>query len=738
MSASGEAATSPAGPVALAMTPTDVSLERRVSLLILTAVPLLFLLFLATAPAVNPTFDDAKYVGVGRNFLAGNGPTTVFGVVFLKHSPLWPMIIVVPERLFGIHPIVTGHVINALSGAITILLVGYLGWRVRPAVGAIAAILFASLPYVFDIARTAGIDLPSIALTLAYIVFGFSVVRTGSVRRAVILGGIFAVAFLIKETILPFAVVPFILGVLWGVRWTSLARTAGVTLGVASVGMSWWFVMYAGYAHRVYRADFPEWTLLPSAIAVVVVFVLGIAAEPIAGNLRARGWDAAVARRVPARIRSRSFLGWAAVLAWFVVLSIFFDRTPKLLGASLFDPDQIAYTIVNSLGSVRLAMAFGLGSLLLVADLVRDPRRVAQASIDLLVATICGIPLVLLVVGVGETPRHYIAELALIVLVGTVGWYHGFLRLAERDRPTATMAVAIGALAIAIVGLSAVQRLSPPVIAGGIAGAAVALVVLAVGLRWLRRRGRAALVGVLVASVLFVLGLGTVGVRAIRLPAQGDANEARATADTIAWIRSTVPPGGTVAFGPYLSMETSIDIPAGYRAIQVRHFLAIADPGARLGLRGAKGTPDDFVAVDVAPIKANQFNVYAASQMLKLLRNGHALYYVYPISHLSSARSILAVLTPENGFTEIGPPRTYVGPTDTIDVHTYRVDLATLDIPTDRLFIARDALERLVDRLEREPATGAVAAGNLVDRIVAPADGSEADLLARLKALAGR
>ena len=73
----------------------------------------------------------------------------------------------------------TGHIINALSGGITILLVGYLGWRVRPAIGAIAAVLFAPLPYVFDIARTAGIDLPSIALTLVYIIFGFSVVRTG-------------------------------------------------------------------------------------------------------------------------------------------------------------------------------------------------------------------------------------------------------------------------------------------------------------------------------------------------------------------------------------------------------------------------------------------------------------------------------------------------------------------------------------------------------------------------------
>ena len=77
---------------------------------------------------------------------------------------------------------------------------------------------------------------------------------------------------------------------------------------------------------------------------------------------------------------------------------------------------------------------------------MRDRRRVAQASTDVLVTMICGIPLVLLVVGVGETPRHYIAELALVILTGTIGWYYGLLRLRERDRPTMVLfAVLVGA-----------------------------------------------------------------------------------------------------------------------------------------------------------------------------------------------------------------------------------------------------------------------------------------------------
>ena len=736
MSVTSQGAVAGASSTPLAMTPADISLERRVSLLILAATPILFLLFLLVAPSINPTFDDAKYVAVGRNFLVGNGPTTVFGVLFLKHSPLWPMIIVIPERLSGIHPIVTGHIINALSGGITILLVGYLGWRVRPAIGAIAAVLFASLPYVFDIARTAGIDLPSIALTLGYIIFGFSVVRTGSIWRAAVLGGIFAVAFLIKETILPFAVVPFILGILWGVRWPNIVRTAGVTLGVAAVGMSWWFVMFAGYTHLVYRADFPEWTLIPSAIGVAVFGLIGLAAVPIARWIDGRGWNAAVARRIPEPVRGRRFLGWSFTLVWFVLLVIFFGRTPKLLGASLFDPNQIAYMLVHSLGSVRLAFAFGLGSFLLVADLLRDRRRVAQASSDVLIATICGIPLVLLVVGVGETPRHYIAELALVILSGTIGWYHGLLRLRERDRPTAVLFAVLVAFALLVVGLATLQRITPRVVIVGIVGAVVLILVFAAAVRWLRRRRRLAAVGVLVTAMVFAVGMGVVGVRAARVP--GQAEETRATADTVAWIKANIPPGGTVAVGPYLSMETSIDMPAGIKAIQVRHFLAIDDPKAPLGLRNAAGPRTDYVAVDVAPIKANQFNVYAASQMVDPLRKNDVLYYIYPVSRARSSKMVLNVLVPDNGFTEIGPPRTYPGPADTIDVHTYKVDLARLNIPADRMFIAPDALERLLLRLEGDPADGAKAAAALVDRIVRPADGSEDSLLARLTTLAGR
>jgi 4-amino-4-deoxy-L-arabinose transferase-like glycosyltransferase len=162
--------------------------ERLASLAMVGVTAGLFLLYLAIAPAVNPTFDDAKYVAVGRNVLAGNGPFTLFGVVFLKHSPLWPLMVTIPEQLPGVDAIDVGQFLNAISGAASIALIAYLGWRVRPFVGAVSAVVYGSLAYVFDVERTAGIDLPSIALTLLYLAIGFRAIRTGSSGLALVMG----------------------------------------------------------------------------------------------------------------------------------------------------------------------------------------------------------------------------------------------------------------------------------------------------------------------------------------------------------------------------------------------------------------------------------------------------------------------------------------------------------------------------------------------------------------------
>src|SRR5207244_11289379 len=76
-------------------------------------------------------------------------------------------------------------------------------------------------------------------------------------------------------------------------------------------------------------------------------------------------------------------------------------------------------------------------------------NRGSQATVDMAISVIAGATLVLLVIGVGETPRHYIAELGLVLILGTAGWALAARRLRERDRTTIALA---GLLLVAGVG----------------------------------------------------------------------------------------------------------------------------------------------------------------------------------------------------------------------------------------------------------------------------------------------
>jgi len=70
-------------------------------------------------------------------------------------------------------------------------------------------------------------------------------------------------------------------------------------LAVAAIGTGWWFVMYAGLEHQVYRLGTPAWTLVPIGIGVVVAVALGLAADRLAERPAFRRTEAAVRRRLP-------------------------------------------------------------------------------------------------------------------------------------------------------------------------------------------------------------------------------------------------------------------------------------------------------------------------------------------------------------------------------------------------------------------------------------------------------
>ena len=72
--------------------------------LVIGAAVAVFLVLIAIVGPFFRSFDEAKYLGIGYSMLAGDGPRTVFGSVFLPHSPLYPMILAAPDVWFHFDP----------------------------------------------------------------------------------------------------------------------------------------------------------------------------------------------------------------------------------------------------------------------------------------------------------------------------------------------------------------------------------------------------------------------------------------------------------------------------------------------------------------------------------------------------------------------------------------------------------------------------------------------------------
>jgi hypothetical protein len=296
--------------------------ERRASVGIVGGTLAVFALLLVLAPPLYRSFDESKYLGIGYSMFAGAGPRTVFGSVFLSHPPLWPMVVVAPDLWFNIDPFDWGHLLSGLSGLAVLVLVAALGWRIQPAVGALAAVAYLAAPYLHDLARTSRLDVPAAALTLAYVVVGIDAVRRGSVGRGLLAGAIFAMAFLVKEIVVPFAPVPFLVGILGGRPWATTARVVAATLAVAALGTLWWFVTFAGLTRTVYRLGASSGVLVPLYVGIAVLVVAGFAAPWLSSRPAALGWLMRARARAPAVVvrHGRALVAWGGAVAWSLAL----------------------------------------------------------------------------------------------------------------------------------------------------------------------------------------------------------------------------------------------------------------------------------------------------------------------------------------------------------------------------------------------------------------------------------
>ena len=376
--------------------------ERRVALAVTMAAIGLFVAFLALMPAPFPSFDEWKYFGIGYNLWAGRGLTTVFGSDFLLHGPIWSAIVTLPHVLFGVDSAAWGRLLNGLAGATIVSLAAWFGWRIRPSVGAFAAVLMVAIVYLHDQSRTARLDVPAATFALLYVALAFESIRRDSTRWAIAAGLAFAIGFLIKEIDLPFAPIPFLAATLWRVPWVRLVRVTAWSLLVASVGVSWWFVLYGLQNGRFYRLESPAWTLIPVAFLIGLLVVAGLALPRLsrssaADRFAASAWGLRLDRG------ARLAVAWGGACVWAAAQLIAYSRTTRLKGGPLLSARQLdlyADQWIKPFWVAALVAAVGIALVPFALAACRS-RIERSAVLDLIVAGVCGAPLVILVIGVG-------------------------------------------------------------------------------------------------------------------------------------------------------------------------------------------------------------------------------------------------------------------------------------------------------------------------------------------------
>src|SRR3954453_18870275 len=225
--------TGSAAPLSKLTQPAATTLEVRWSAASIAASLLVFALLLIAARPPYPTFDEQKYLGIATNLWGGRGLTTVFGATFTSHAPLWTVVLGAGHAIAGWDDLGWGRWLDAVAGLGVVTAGAWFAWRIRPAAGAIAAVGLVGVLYLHDQSRTARLDVPAAALGLAYIVIGCEAVRRASSGWAVAAGAVFAIGFLVEEGDLPFAPIPFLVGVLRSQPWPRLLPLSGWTLVAA-------------------------------------------------------------------------------------------------------------------------------------------------------------------------------------------------------------------------------------------------------------------------------------------------------------------------------------------------------------------------------------------------------------------------------------------------------------------------------------------------------------------------
>ena len=737
-----------------------------IALALLPVVAVAVILAIARTQAMGT--DDALYMSIGTNMLAGRGAVDSFGYFPLVHAPMWPLILAAPQSAVGIDPSTTAHVLVVLSAVAIVALVARLTWEALPWAAPVAASAMLAFGYFLSLGTGLGLDLPVAALTLLYIVVGLTAARRGSLGWGVAAGLIFAVAFTVKETVLPFAPVPVFAGLVTGLEARRVFRSAGAALLALLAGTSWWWILYAQHFGTVYRIGTPAWTLVP-------LFVAGVALG--VGWLMANRW----ARLPLAQRFSRTSLvaaGWIGAVLWSAALTLYFARATAGTSAGFLRPAQILHDLATWAPQLRIVLPVTLvGGVLAIADRVAnrrlqdplptgpveaigddttpdrpdpDPGRPVKAAVDtLIVAILCGSTMIPLVVSVGEGPRHLIAVIGLGAALGSVGWVGLAIRAARSGRVAIVAVVAVAVAAMLFLQRSPVSILRDLKAHPVIVLAVIGVVLIAILALVAARRGAAdgvrsrrlgvwlpvAVGAVIVAAAITSAGATTVAAQSADVPAMTQAQ-----ATVAAWIRANVAPGGVIAFGRIGAFETALPVQLAYHTVLVRDEPDIrVSPGAPLGIAASDGQGlGDWFAMRESKFDTVSFYGYSAATTADALRStGATVWIQMEVGGTSNISPVIDALAASSGVTPVAH-WSWARGAGQLECTIYRVDPSALSF-TDHLYITKAGLTRLVTGLERSPATAAPAASALLDRVVlVPAGVQAPDLIDRLRRIAGR
>jgi hypothetical protein len=182
--------------------------------------------------------DDARYVFVGLSTLAGHGPITPSGNLFLLRSPVYGIALAAGSVIAGNGPVAGARIVAVILAVAGLLAAVRFGWVLAgPVAAAGTALALVAMPLIWRLLPTLRIDLPQAAGVGAMLL----ALHRPTMRRWALAGALFGLTILVKETILLLALAPLAYaGTMPRVR---LAQIWGVFLLAAAMVAGWWWIV---------------------------------------------------------------------------------------------------------------------------------------------------------------------------------------------------------------------------------------------------------------------------------------------------------------------------------------------------------------------------------------------------------------------------------------------------------------------------------------------------------------